>query len=114
MGFHPTKANPCVMMRENLKIKHCEYLDVYLDDLYIASPKPQDIVNTLKPKYKIKISAHYHLVTNYPNDPGGTMICQLMKYLEELHGKFTKLFQDNPPKDLERLWIKQIFLVFTI
>ena len=24
MGFHPTKENPCVMMRDNLKTKSCE------------------------------------------------------------------------------------------
>ena len=31
------------------------------------------------------------------------MICQLNEYLEELPEKFTKLFKDNPPKDLETL-----------
>ena len=48
MGFHTTKANPCVMMRENLKTKSLEYIVVYLVEQYIASPKPEDIVNTLK------------------------------------------------------------------
>ena len=37
------------------------------------------------------------------NDPGGTMICQLKKYIEELHENFTKLFKDYPDKDLEIL-----------
>ena len=54
MCFHPTKANPCVMMRENLKPKCCEYIAAYLDDLYLASPKPKDICNTIE--YKIKIT----------------------------------------------------------
>ena len=31
------------------------------------------------------------------------MVCQLKKYIEELHRKFIKLFKDNPPKDLETL-----------
>ena len=31
------------------------------------------------------------------------MICQLKEYIEELHENFTKLFEDNPLKDLETL-----------
>ena len=34
------------------------------------------------------------------------MICQLKKYIEELHEKFTIHFIDNPPKDLETLFYK--------
>ena len=75
MGFHSTKATPCVMMREKLNLKSCEHIAVYLDHPYIASLKPEDIVNTLETKYKIKINADYHLEAKYPNDPGGTMIC---------------------------------------
>ena len=41
-------------MRENLKTKSYEYTAVYMDDLYIASPKPKDIVNTLKSNTKSK------------------------------------------------------------
>ena len=57
------------MMRENLKTKCCEYIAVYVDDLYIASQKPKHIVNTLKTKHKIKIktdeklSYHLELIT---------------------------------------------------
>ena len=62
-----------------------EYIAVNLDDLYIASPKPEDIVNTFKIKYKIKIKTDaklsYHLGAKYPNNPGGTMICPLNKYI---------------------------------
>ena len=106
MGSHPTKANNFVMIRENLKTKSCECIAVYLDDLYIGSPKPEDIVNTFEIKYKLKINTDYHLGAKYPNDLGGTMICQLRKYIEELHKNFTKLFKDNHPKDLETFWIK--------
>ena len=48
MGFYPPTENPCVMMRENLKTKCCEYIVVYQDDLYIASPTPEAILNTTK------------------------------------------------------------------
>ena len=89
------------MMRKNLKTKCCEYIALYQDDLYIASRTPEAIVNTLETKCKLNINADFHLGAKYPNDPGGEMICQLMKYLEELHQKLIKLFTDNPPKDLE-------------
>ena len=80
-------------MRENLKTKFCEYIAVYMNDLYIAAQSPKDIVNTLKNKYNLKIKRSIKL--SY--DPGGTMICQLKKYIEELHEKFTKInFQTQP------------------
>ena len=49
------------MMRENLKPSYCEYIAVYLDDLYIASPKPKDVVNTFQIKYKLNSQHRYHL-----------------------------------------------------
>ena len=69
--------------------KSSEYRAVYLDHLSIASPKPEDIVHTFKIKYKLKINTDYHLGAKYPNDRGGTMICQLREYIEEIHEKFT-------------------------
>ena len=81
------------MMRENLKTKSCEYIAVYLVDLYMASPKPEDFVNTLKTKYKININAHYHLGAKYPNDPGGILIGQLkntMKSYMKTSQRFSK------------------------
>ena len=67
----------------NLKTKCCEYIAVYQDDLYIASPTPEAIVNTPENKYKLNINTDFHLGAKYPNDPGGTMIWQLKKYLEK-------------------------------
>ena len=96
-GFYPPPENPCVMMRENLKTKHCEYIAVYQDDLYIASPTPKAILNALENKYKLNINPDFYLEATYPNDPDGTMICQLRKYLEKLYVNITKLFNDNPP-----------------
>ena len=93
MGFYASTENPFVRMRENLKTRCCEYIAVYHDDLYIASSTSEDIINMLKTKYKLNIDADCHLGAQDPNDPGGTMICQLKKYLEELHAKSTILFQ---------------------
>ena len=59
MGFYPPTENPCVMMRENLKTKCCEYIAVYQDDLYIASPTSEAILNTLENKYKLNINPDF-------------------------------------------------------
>ena len=102
MGFYRPTENPCVMMRENLKTKCCEYIAVYQDDLYIVSPTPEAILNTLENKYELNINPDLSLGTKYPNDPGGTMICQLRKYLEKSYVNVTTLFNDNPPQDLRK------------
>ena len=38
------------------------------------------------------------------------MICQLKKYIGELHEKYIRLFEDNPPKDLKTVLDKIDFL----
>ena len=83
MGFYPPTAIPCVMMRENHKTKCCEYIFVYQDDIYIESPTAEAILNTLQNKYKLTINPYSYLGAKYSIDPGGTMICQLRKYLEK-------------------------------
>ena len=75
MGFYHTTENPCVMMRVNHKTKSCEYIIIHQDELYIASNTLQEIIHIVKEKYKIKINPHVYLESNFPYDPGGTMIC---------------------------------------
>ena len=75
MGFYPTTENPCVMIRENLKTKSCEYIIIYQDELYIASTTLQEILHIVQDKHKIKINPDVYLGSNFPHDPGGTMIC---------------------------------------
>ena len=40
-------------LRENVITKCCEYIGVYQDDLYIASPTPEAILNSLENKLNI-------------------------------------------------------------
>ena len=98
--------------RENLKTKSSEYIVIYQDDLYIASQTLEDILNNLQDKYKIKINPDVYLGLNFPHDPGGTMICQLRKYLEKLYVNVNILFKDQLPTDLQ-LYIKIIKLLIT-
>ena len=112
MGFYPASENPCVMMRDNLKTKSSEYTVIYQDDLYIASTTPEEILNILQDKSKIKINSDFYLGGNYPHDPGGTMISQLRKYLEKLYVNVTLLFKDELPTDLQ-VSLKIIKLLIT-
>ena len=97
MGFYSPTENPCVIMRENLKTKSSEYIVTCQDELYIASTIPEEILLILQDKCKITIYLH----GKYPHDPGGTMICQLKKYLEKLYANVTLLFNDKLPTDLQ-------------
>ena len=75
MGFYHTAENPCVMMRENHETKSCECIIIHQDELYIASNTLQEILHIVKDKYKIKINPNDYQGSNFPYDPGGTMIC---------------------------------------
>ena len=75
MGFYHTTENPCVIMRANHKTKSFECIIICQDELYIATSTIQKILHILKEKYKIKINSNDYLESDFPYDPGGTMIC---------------------------------------
>ena len=63
------------MMREDHKTKSSECIIIHQDELYIASSILQEIIHIVKDKYKIKINPHHYQGSNFPYDPGGTLIC---------------------------------------
>ena len=75
MGFYHTTENPCVIMRANQKPKSCECIIIHQDELYIASSTLQGILHIVKEKYNIKINSDDYQGSDFPYDPGGTMIC---------------------------------------
>ena len=75
MGFYITTENPNVMMRENHNTQSSEYIIICQDGLFIVSTTPEEILHMLKDKYKIKINTHVYQGSNFPYDPGGTLIC---------------------------------------
>ena len=75
MGSYTTTENPCVMMRANHITNSCEYILIYHDELYITLTTLEEIIHIVKDKYKIKINPHVYQGSNFPYDPGGTMIC---------------------------------------
>ena len=75
MGFYHPTENPCVMMRVNQKPKSCECIIIHQDELYIATSTLQEILHIMKEEYKIKINSNVYQGSDFPYDPGGTMIC---------------------------------------
>ena len=63
------------MMRENRNTQSSEYIIIHQDELYIASNTLQEILHIVKEKYKFKINPHDYQGSNFPYDPGGTLIC---------------------------------------
>ena len=74
MGFYHTTENPCVMMRAKHNTKSCEYIIFHQDELYIASSTLQEILHIVKEKYNIKINSNDYQGSDFPYDPGGTII----------------------------------------
>ena len=75
MGFYHTTENPCVMMRAKHNTKSCECIIIHQDELYIASSILQEILHIVNEKYNIKINSNVYQGSDFPYDPGGTMIC---------------------------------------
>ena len=75
MDFYHTTENPCVMMRANHKTKSCQCIILHENELYIASSTIQEILHIVKEKYNIKINSNVYQGSNFPYDPGGTIIC---------------------------------------
>ena len=75
MGFYHITENPCVMMRAKHNTKSCENIIIHQDELYIASSTLQEILHIVKDKYNIKIISNDYQGSDFPYDPGGTMIC---------------------------------------
>ena len=78
MGFMPSKADPCVWMRENKELKCYDYIATYDDDLCIAAQDPGQIIQILKGDYKIKVKGDgplsHHLGADYSRDKDKTLV----------------------------------------
>ena len=86
MGFTPSKADPCVWMRDYKTLKCYEYLAIYIDDLCIAAQDPGQIIQSLKGDFKLKVKGDrllsHHLGGDYTRDKDNTLVCQPKKYVE--------------------------------
>ena len=52
-----------------------EYSPCHPDELYTPSSTIEEILHIVKDKYKIKINPNDYQGSNFPYDPGGTLMC---------------------------------------
>ena len=101
----PSKADPCVWMRENKNLKCYEYTATYVDDLCIAAQDPGKVIQILKEDYKLKVKGDgplsHHLGAVYTRAKDKTLVCQPNKYIDSLLGSYQSIFKQDPPQKHE-------------
>eukprot|EP00980_Cylindrotheca_fusiformis_P021594 scaffold8446_cov90-Cylindrotheca_fusiformis.AAC.2 len=94
MGFLPSRADPSIWMRR--VDDHYEYIATYVDDLAIASKKPQEIIDALMNKYKFKLKGtgeiSFHLGCDYFRDQDGVLRFAPKQYIEKMVSSFERMF----------------------
>ena len=100
----PSKADPCIWMRENKNLKCYEYLATYVDDLCIATQDPGKIIQTIKEDYKLKVKGdgplNHPFSADYTRDKDKTLVCQPKKYIDRLIESYHSMFKQDPPKNM--------------
>jgi hypothetical protein len=99
MGFTPCKSDPDIWMRAC--DDHYEYIACYVDDLLIASRKPQEIIDALMAapnNYKLKGTGPvtYHLGCDFFRDEDGTLCVGPKAYIERMCLQFESMFGVKP------------------
>ena len=100
----PSKADPCIWMRENKNLKCYEYLVTYVDDVCIAAQDQGKIIQTLKEDYKLNVKGDgplsHHLGADYTRDKDKTLVCQPKKYIDRLIESYHSMFKQDRPKNM--------------
>jgi hypothetical protein len=98
MGFFPSRANPCIWMRQVDDIY--EYIAVYVDDLAIASKDPSSIIKTLTKDYNFKLKGtrpiSFHLRCDFFRDEDGVLCFAPKKYIDKVIGSYERMFGSKP------------------
>jgi hypothetical protein len=98
MGFQRSRAEDYIWMRMHENIY--EYIAVYVDDLLIATKKPQDIVQMLQDVHAFKLKGtgplSYHLGCDYYRDENGVLTYGPKKYIEKMVNQYTSMFGSKP------------------
>jgi hypothetical protein len=98
IGFHQTRAEAEIWMRENDGLY--EYIAVYVDDLLIAAKDPGSITKVLSEKHKFKLKGvgplTYHLGCDYFRDDDGTLCCGPRKYIAKIMDQYENMFGCKP------------------
>ena len=104
LGFTPSKAEEDIWMRD--QGDHYEYIAVYVDDLMIASRKPQAIIDSLTSEpvgFKLKGTGPvtFHLGCDYYRDEDGTLCVGPQKYIDRMVDSYKQLFGEAPKHNVQ-------------
>jgi hypothetical protein len=78
---------------------HYEYIAVYVDDLLIASRKPQEIITALETTHKFRLRIRpttFHLGCDFFRDKNGHLCYAPIKYIEKMTENFKRIFGHTP------------------
>ena len=103
MGFSPSKAEGDIWMKDCGD--HYEYIACYVDDLMIASRKPQSIIDMLTAgphSFKLKGTGpvSFHLGCDYYRDQHGTLCVGPKRYIERMITQHESLFGCKPKQNV--------------
>ena len=104
MGFTPSKAEEDIWFRD--AGDHYEYIGVYVDDLIIASRKPQAIIDQLQSaphSFKLKGTGpiDYHLGCDYFRDEDGCLCVGPRKYIDRMELAYKNHFGTTPSQKVQ-------------
>jgi len=99
MGFQPSRSDPDIWMRSC--DDHYEYIACYVDDLLIASKKPQAIIDALTAapnNFKLKGTGPttFHLGCDFFRDEDGVLCVGPMTYIERMCMQYESIFGTKP------------------
>ena len=81
-----------------MKTKY-EYIAIYVDDLLIASDKPQQMIKDLKEKFKLKIKGdgplEYHFGSDYKLEKDNTLVAQPIKHINKIFEPYKNMFPND-------------------
>ena len=85
----PSKADPCVRMRENKDLKCYEHIPTHDDDLCLVAQCPGKIIQILKEDYKLKVKRDGPLNHHFGD-----------------YSRDQSMFKQDPPKNMRILMNK--------
>ena len=102
MGFQPYKMEPNIWRRrvDNKWDLHYEFVEVYVDNLIIASKSPQLIVCALTNKHSFKLKGtrpiSYHLGCDFPRYGKNELCLAPRKHIENMSDSYASIFGSKP------------------
>ena len=91
LGFHPTRADPDLWIKENKEHNKYEYIATYVDDLIVVAIDPMQYIDKIKNEYPIRnieMNPEYYLGNNIEVRTNNTIKISSAKYINEVIRKY--------------------------